>query len=245
MNMMYMYTFIKQIAVLFPTFILIFTTRGFVQALAAHCVGDDTPQENGFLTLNPLAHIDILGTFMLATIFAVLYKLDGSGGGFLGALLILSLASLFLGIRPYHPVTYDARNFKWEKFGVVITTLATTVSYLLLTLLAMYALVYSHYFIGLTPAFLIVKQVTESIIEWAMVWAVISLIPIPPFDAGALLPVFFGEVGQEIHDTLEPYSLFIFMGLFCLPGVKDIFLYGINVVHFYLYHGLMYLVVLP
>lgn len=245
MNIFYLYAFIKKIAVLFPTFILLFTVRGFFQALAAYCVGDDTPEENGFLTLNPLAHIDVLGTLMLSVIFAVLYKLDESaGGGMLGAALIL--VAIFIGVRPYHPVSYDSRNFRWQRMGVVITTLATTVSYLVLSLVAMYVLVYGTYFLSSMPAvLLVVKQICDSILNWAMVWAVISLIPLPPFDAGALLPVFFGETGQEVYDTLEQYALIIFLGLFFIPGLKDVFLHGIMVVMAYLYTALAYLVVMP
>ncbi len=244
MNSTYMYAFIKQVAVLFPTFILLFTVRGFFQALAAHCVGDDTPEENGFLSLNPLAHIDIVGTLMLSAIFAVLYKIESSGGGFLGMALIL--LSIFIGVRPYYPVLYDARNFRWHKPGIVITTLATTLSYLVLALLAMYAWVWGQYFLSNAPgAAQVVRQISDSLIEWSTIWAVISLIPVPPFDAGALLPVIFGETGQEMYDALEQYALFIFIGLFFIPGLKDIFLQGIGFVHFYLYQGLAYLVVLP
>jgi len=244
MNSTYLYAFIKQIAILFPTFMMLFTVRGFFQALAAYCVGDDTPEENGFLSLNPLAHIDIVGTLMLSSVFAALYKLEGSGGSFIGMALILVV--IFMGVRPYYPVLYDVRNFRWPKMGVVITTLATTLSYLVLTLIAMYAWVYGQYFFSDTPgAVMVIRQVSESIIEWAVVWAVISLIPVPPFDAGALLPVFFGETGQEIYDVLEQYALLIFLGLFFIPGVRDFFLQGINFVHLHLYQGLMHLVVLP
>jgi hypothetical protein len=245
MNNVTIYGFIKQVAILYPTFILLFTVRGFFQAWSARLVGDDTPQENGFLTLNPLAHIDVLGSLLFAFLFASIdYVQQGSRGGVLGMLFLLVI--IFSGIRPYYPVYPDSRNFKWQRLGVLVTTLATTFSYLFLTLISMYALVWGHQWLGgLSGAFLILQQVTGSVIEWAMFWVVISLIPVPPFDAAALLPVIFGDIGQDVHDFLEPYGIFIFFALLFIPGVSDWFLAVIGAFRALIYQGLISLVYLP
>jgi Zn-dependent protease len=50
----------------------------FAHAWAATRLGDDTPRQEGRLTLNPLAHVDWLGTVLLPAITSLL------GGGFLG-----------------------------------------------------------------------------------------------------------------------------------------------------------------
>ncbi|MEX0940262.1 MAG: hypothetical protein WDZ41_02800 [Candidatus Babeliales bacterium] len=41
------------------------TTAGYMQAWAAKKLGDDTPEKMGFLTWNPLVHIDPIGAFCL------------------------------------------------------------------------------------------------------------------------------------------------------------------------------------
>jgi hypothetical protein len=41
------------------------TVAGWFAAWTALRMGDDTPEQEGFLTLNPMAHIDFLGTFFL------------------------------------------------------------------------------------------------------------------------------------------------------------------------------------
>jgi hypothetical protein len=46
-------------------YILSATTAGYVQAWIAKKMGDDTPEQAGFLTWNPLVHIDPLGAFFL------------------------------------------------------------------------------------------------------------------------------------------------------------------------------------
>ena len=38
---------------------------GYIAAWVASKMGDDTPEQEGFLTLNPIVHIDILGTLFL------------------------------------------------------------------------------------------------------------------------------------------------------------------------------------
>ena len=245
MNTVSIYGFIKQVAILYPTFIVLFTVRGFFQAWSARLVGDDTPEENGFLTLNPLAHIDIVGSLLFSLLFVSFdYVRQGAQGGLLGALFFLAI--IFTGVRPYYPVFADARNFKWPRLGVVVTTLATTFSYLLLTLLSFYALIWGWYFLGdASAAYVIIQQIVESMVQWTMFWAVISLIPIPPFDAAALLPVLFGDFGQDVHDFLEPYGLFILIGLLWIPGISTWFFYVLNTVRIVLSHGLMYLVYMP
>jgi len=241
MNTMPLFSFLKHVSILFPTFLILFTVRGFFQALAAYWVGDDTAREEGFLTLNPLAHVDVFGVLLVSFLFAAISQFEGIMGHIVSACLLVLI--FFAGIRPYYPAPVDAYNFRWPRLGVVVTTLSVTFSYCFITVLSAYALAYSHYFFGGASAvFRIVQLITTSIIQWAMFWAVISLIPIPPFDASALLPVFFGDVGQKVYDFLEQYTLLIFLGLFFIPGVSELFLQFISAARVVLYQWLMALV---
>lgn len=47
------------------TLVIAFTVHEFAHAWTANQLGDDTPRLAGRLTLNPLAHLDILGSLML------------------------------------------------------------------------------------------------------------------------------------------------------------------------------------
>src|SRR5258708_2188686 len=47
------------------TLVIAFTIHEFSHALTAVQLGDDTPQRMGRLTLNPLAHLDPLGSLLL------------------------------------------------------------------------------------------------------------------------------------------------------------------------------------
>jgi Zn-dependent protease len=59
-------------------FWMLTTPHEFAHAWVAEKLGDDTPRLEGRVTLNPLAHVDWLGTVLLPAITALL------GGGFLG-----------------------------------------------------------------------------------------------------------------------------------------------------------------
>src|SRR3989344_4785860 len=48
-----------------PTLLIAITVHEFAHAFSADRLGDPTPRLQGRLTLNPLAHLDPLGTIML------------------------------------------------------------------------------------------------------------------------------------------------------------------------------------
>ena len=81
-----------------------FTIHEFSHALVADKLGDDTPRSMGRLTLNPLAHMDLLGTVFLL--------LAGFGWG--------------------KPVIVNPNNFENPKFDNVTVSLAGPISNLLL-----------------------------------------------------------------------------------------------------------------
>jgi Zn-dependent protease len=45
--------------------VIAFTIHEFSHAFIANAYGDDTPRVNGRLTLNPLVHLDVIGSLML------------------------------------------------------------------------------------------------------------------------------------------------------------------------------------
>lgn len=237
----FIHTFIHNIAILFPTLMLMFTMRGFFQAATAWLMGDESPRYSGFLTLNPLAHIDVVGVLMFASLIGFLKSMNSVAHTFFFLIVIMFI--VVTGVRPFHPVVVDPENFKYRRLGILITTLAGPISYFLLTLMAMYALVYGYHWLGdPSGAYTVIKQLAASIIEWALFWGVLGLIPLPPFDASALLPVFFGDAGQEALDLLSQYGLFIFLGLFLIPGVSTVFIHILNVMCASIYKVLMMLV---
>ena len=54
-----------SIVISIPAVLIAITAHEFDHGLAAHLLGDPTPSREGRLSLNPLAHLDPLGTLML------------------------------------------------------------------------------------------------------------------------------------------------------------------------------------
>ena len=82
-----------------PAYLLFFTARGYGQAWTARRLGDDTPALNGFLSLNPLAHINIIG-------FICLIILGFEGGFPLGLYTDISYGVTYINISDIRPVMY-------------------------------------------------------------------------------------------------------------------------------------------
>ena len=57
--------FLAQIAIFLPSIIIALTCHEYAHGLVAYKLGDPTAKAEGRLTLNPLAHLDPLGTMML------------------------------------------------------------------------------------------------------------------------------------------------------------------------------------
>ncbi|MBO4733632.1 MAG: site-2 protease family protein, partial [Clostridia bacterium] len=102
----------EVIAAIFSALIVIFLTlpvHEFAHGFIADKLGDPTPRWQGRLTLNPLAHIDPIG----------------------------SLGIILFGIGWAKPVSVNARYFKNPKMGMAITALAGPVSNIIMALLSL------------------------------------------------------------------------------------------------------------
>ena len=101
---------LREIVLSLPPFLLALSFHEFAHALAADRMGDPTPRQNGRLTINPLAHLDVIGTIML-----VLYKFGWA-----------------------KPVPINPNNFKNYRVGSLITALAGPLSNFVLALISVF-----------------------------------------------------------------------------------------------------------
>ncbi|MBE9545399.1 MAG: site-2 protease family protein, partial [Proteobacteria bacterium] len=56
---------IKTLLLITPPVLLALTFHEYAHAYVANMYGDDTAKQSGRLTLNPLKHLDLLGTIMI------------------------------------------------------------------------------------------------------------------------------------------------------------------------------------
>ena len=229
---------LSELAILFPAFLLVFTSRGFFKALFAKLMGDDTAQQEGFLTLNPLAHIDFLGlSIMLLLVFFI-------GGLFMGVFprSLLFILLILLGARWTTTVPIVETNFKNYTLGVITTTLAGSCGNFILALLFLYILKYFPFQLIPHYAFITLVEIFNAIIELAIFFGVLNLIPIPPFDGGRLLQFILPHSWQHIRIWLQEYSFYILLILFFLPGINTIFFNFLFILSIFIKKGLLFLV---
>lgn len=217
---------LNDIFILFFVFLTLFTFKGFIQALLAKLMGDNTGNESGFLSLNPLSHIDIWG---LVTVLSVYFIIAGLFSESIprGMLFIILVA---FGAHMIKGVPIDDSNFKYHTLGGVLTALAGPIANFMLAMLAILGL---KLLISLHPAqniFLSFFGVLHSIINISIIFGVIDLIPIPPFDGGKALRYILPSSMQSGLDVLEEYSFLILIFLFFAPVISDGFFSSISTI---------------
>ena len=181
--------------------IICITIHEFAHAYSAYRAGDDTPRRDGRISLNPLDHLDPMGTIMM-----VVSSISGFGIGW----------GKPVGINPY--------NFRRPRWDNLMVSLWGPLSNILLAFVVggvFSVLMHKTYLAGKMPS-----PVLSNVIGFlAMLTliniglAVFNLIPIPPLDGShilsALLPF---EQAKRYDHFMGQFGMFIFLGLIFAGG---------------------------
>lgn len=177
---------------------------------AALWLGDTTAKDENRLTLNPFAHVDLVGTIILPL------------------MLFLSKAPFLIGWAKPVPVTYGNLNRPNRDMGLV--ALAGPVSNILLAvvfvLIGKWSALFFEY--GSPSANWVMENVHNGVV-FSLVLAAFNLIPILPLDGGRILLALLPMKYAIKYQRYEPYGMFILLGLIFLPS-----LVGINVIGWFL-----------
>lgn len=174
-------------------------------AVIALALGDDTARMAGRITLNPVRHLDIVGSVILP------------------ALLFFTTGSMFGYAKPV-PVNPAKLQGK-DRWGYALVALGGPVSNLVLAFVAAFVAVRAY---GIDADLLRaiggnardgaigVLGVGRFVLAVAFVWNVLlaafNLLPIPPLDGSRLLRVFLNVNGRRTLDRIEPYGFLILFG---------------------------------
>ena len=174
-----------------PILLLALSVHEYAHAWAAVKLGDRTPKWEGRLTLNPLAHLDLVG------------------------LLALVLTRRFGWAKP---VRVNPMNLANREAGMVMVSLAGPGANVVLAILlsAIIKLIYGAYgFRQEAIAFLVMALDQGVWINLGL--AVFNLIPIPPLDGSKILAAVLSGDAARIYYRLEQYSYIILLVFIMTP----------------------------
>lgn len=184
-------TLIQKIAVWALPVIFAITVHEVAHGWVANRLGDPTARMLGRLTLNPIKHIDPIGTILIPAVLLAL-------GGF-----------MFGWAKPV-PVT--AQNLKNPRRDMAIVAAAGPAVNLIMAVL--WALVAR--FAQWLPVESLVTPLTYmgfAGISINILLAVLNLLPIPPLDGGRVVSNLLPPRISAQYDQIEPYGFFILLGL--------------------------------
>ncbi len=177
---------------IFFLLVLIFSVivHEVAHGLAALSLGDPTAKYAGRLTLNPIKHIDILGSIIVPLICALLP------------------GNLMFGWAK--PVPVNPYNLKYGKWGDVIVSFAGPLSNIIIFLICGLSLrFFGDHIPQATASFLLMICITN------IVLAIYNLIPVSPLDGSHILFAFLPERFQGIKKVMEAQG-FLFAIIFAL-----------------------------
>lgn len=202
---------LRQVAVSAVPILLAITFHEVAHGYVAYRLGDPTAKSMGRLTLNPLAHIDPVGTVLLPVI-----------------MLVISHGQFMFGYAK--PVPINPRYFKNPPQGMALSAAAGPLCNIALAVACLLAIKFI-----LLPAEAFVSPETSAAvlhpirlmlisgITMNIVLASFNLIPIPPLDGGriavGLLPHSIGSALSK----LEPFGMIIVM-LLIMTGASRVFM---------------------
>jgi len=175
-------------------FVILLLSLSFHEAAhawAADKLGDTTARRLGRLTMNPLAHMDLVGTVIFP-------------------LVAMTTIGFFFGWAK--PVPVDMRNLKAPRRDFALVALAGPVSNLILAFVAAALLSVVFGSRGI-PGVDSVEGALTTVVQLNVLLAVFNMVPVPPLDGGNVLAGFVPEPVARLIDTVRPWGFIIILAL--------------------------------
>ncbi len=201
-------TTIQRIVVWILPVIFAITVHEVAHGWVAKKKGDNTAFMLGRLTLNPIKHIDIVGTIIVP-----------------GLLLITGTGIIFGWAKP---VPVNTRNFKNIKKDMALVAVAGPVSNLIMAtawaLIARLGIIIDSEAVSLPLIYTGIAGISIN-----LVLALLNLIPIPPLDGSRIITAFLPNKLAWKYNQLERYGFLFLIALVYTGGLSYILGYPMSI----------------
>lgn len=169
-------------------------------------LGDPTPRMEGRLTINPLAHLDIVGTILM----------------------------ILTGFGWAKPVGINPAYYKDRKKGTALTAAAGPLSNLIMSF-AVLLLYYIYAVIAIKTGFAIgsmalISSLVSTFVVRNLCFMVFNLIPIPPLDGSKVLGIFLPDGYYYTMLRYERYCMILIMVLSLMGVFGNVIGTGVNII---------------
>ena len=173
--------FIRDGLITFILLVVCVTLHEWGHAIVADLLGDDTPRSDGRVSLNPLVHIDMIGTIVIPLVNIFVFG---------GALPFIAWG---------RPVLTNPSNFRNRWRDDLLVAFAGPAANLLFALVAI-----------LLGSFVVVAQprlveLAKGLVVMNVGLAVFNLLPIPPLDGGSIMRRVVG-MSEETYAGISRWS---------------------------------------
>lgn len=184
--------------ILIPVILVSLSFHEYSHARMADFLGDPTPRRMGRLTLNPLRHLDFIGSMML----------------------------FFTSFGWAKPVVVDPRNFRIPKRAMVFVALAGPLSNIFLAFIGALGMKFIATFISTFSQnqllFIMSYKAVELFIIINLGLAFFNMLPLPPLDGSRITAFFMPAKYRVQYRQFEEIAPFILLILFMVGGLGPI-----------------------
>lgn len=206
---------LQEILIVGIPLVIAITFHEAAHGFIAYTCGDLTAKRMGRMTLNPLKHVDAVGTVLIP-----------------GILIFLNAPFLFGYAKP---VPINPNHFFHQRSNLILVAAAGPLTNVLLALLSYFLYV----FLSPEPAPLITALIYS--VQVNLVLAVFNMIPLLPLDGGRILSAILPSPLDRKFIKLERIGMVILFVLLALPALTEHVGVRINPVGWFIYNGVEWL----